>query len=132
MEVVRRCGDSRPILGVCLGHQSIGQETGGRIVRARRIMHGKTDWIHHDGSGLFQGIASPMLATRYHSLVIEPETLSPEFRVNAWTHDPDGNLEIMAIQHRSSPTCGVQFHPESFLTEHGPSLLLNFLSMAKT
>lgn len=118
-----------PILGVCLGHQSIGQATGGTIVRARRLMHGKTDTIHHDGQGLFAGLPSPLVATRYHSLVIQPDTLHPDFIVSAWAAGPDGEREIMAIRHRRLPVVGLQFHPESFLTEHGHDMLRNFLQM---
>jgi anthranilate synthase component 2 len=118
-----------PILGVCLGHQSIGQATGGTIVRARRLMHGKTDTIHHDGQGLFAGLPNPLVATRYHSLVIQPDTLNPEFIVSAWAAGPDGEREIMAIRHRRLPLVGLQFHPESFLTEHGHDMLRHFLQM---
>ena len=116
-----------PLLGVCLGHQSIGQGTGGKIVRADRLMHGKTDDIHHDGTGLFEGLPNPMVATRYHSLVIQPDTLSDEFEINAWTFAPSGEKEIMGIRHREHATFGLQFHPESFLTVHGVDLLENFL-----
>ena len=118
-----------PLLGVCLGHQSIGQATGGKIVRAKRLMHGKTDEIHHSGNGIFEGLPDPMVATRYHSLVIEPSTLSPEFDVTAWTFDLDGEREIMAVQHKTHPTFGVQFHPESFLTHRGIDLLENFVGL---
>ena len=117
-----------PLLGVCLGHQSIGQATGGTIVRAKQLMHGKTDSIHHDGQGLFEGLASPLTATRYHSLVIQPDTLSSDFIVSAWAAAPDGSQEIMAIRHKAWPVFGLQFHPESFLTERGTELLLRFLS----
>jgi anthranilate synthase component 2 len=118
-----------PILGVCLGHQSIGQATGGVIVRAKRLMHGKTDQIHHDNEGLFRGLPNPLTATRYHSLVIRPDTLSPDFIVSAWADSPDGQREIMAIRHRKLPVVGVQFHPESFLTDHGHDMLRAFLAM---
>jgi anthranilate synthase component 2 len=118
-----------PILGVCLGHQAIGQATGGKIVRAEKLMHGKTDLIHHDGQFIFRGLPSPMTATRYHSLVISPATLSSEFCVNAWAEGPDGSREIMGIRHAVYRTCGVQFHPESFLTERGIDLLKNFLEL---
>jgi anthranilate synthase component 2 len=132
VESITRFHGKLPILGVCLGHQSIGQATGGEIVRANRLMHGKTDRIHHGGQGIFAGIASPMIATRYHSLVIRPDSLSPEFEMTAWSIDPDGYQEIMGIQHRTHPTFGVQFHPESFLTEQGSQLLQNFLAVAMT
>lgn len=118
-----------PVLGVCLGHQSIGQATGGKIVRALRLMHGKVDQIHHTGKGLFAGLPSPILATRYHSLVIQPDTLHPDFEVIAWADAPDGSREIMAIQHKVHPLFGLQFHPESFLTELGPQILKRFLEV---
>ena len=118
-----------PMLGVCLGHQSIGQATGGTIVRAEQLMHGKTDHIEHNGEAIFAGIPSPMVATRYHSLVIKHDTLSPEFDVTAWAKAPDGSKEIMAVQHKTHPTFGVQFHPESFLTEGGIDLLRNFVEI---
>jgi len=124
---VTRFAGQIPLLGVCLGHQSIGQATGGRIVRAKRLMHGKTDWIHHDGQGLFEGLENPLEATRYHSLVIEPDTLHPDFIVSAWSDAPDGSREIMAIRHRTKPLFGLQFHPESFLTQTGAKLLTRFL-----
>lgn len=116
-----------PLLGVCLGHQAIGQAFGGDIVRAKHLMHGKTDAIEHDGKHLFAGLPSPFIATRYHSLVIDPPSLPGEFEVSAWSHDADGEREIMAIRHRRYPVFGVQFHPESFLTEHGHAILANFL-----
>lgn len=130
VECIRRFAGKIPILGVCLGHQSIGQATGGVIERAKRLMHGKTDKIHHDGTGLFAGLPNPLTATRYHSLVIRPETLSPEFVVSAWADAPDGTREIMAVRHKSKPLVGVQFHPESFLTEHGHDMLRAFLRMS--
>jgi anthranilate synthase component 2 len=112
-----------------LGHQSIGQATGGVIVRAKRLMHGKTDRIHHDGQGLFADLPNPFIATRYHSLVIRPDTLNPDFVVTAWADAPDGSREIMGIRHRRYPLEGVQFHPESFLTVNGPEMLKRFLAM---
>ncbi|MCP5092533.1 MAG: anthranilate/aminodeoxychorismate synthase component II, partial [Gammaproteobacteria bacterium] len=118
-----------PLLGVCLGHQSIGQATGGVIVRAGRLMHGKTDGIHHDDKGLFAGLPNPLIATRYHSLVIRPDTLSDDFEVAAWAEEPDGQRAIMAIRHKVHPCYGWQFHPESFLTENGPELLRRFLAV---
>ena len=118
-----------PLLGFCLGHQSIGQATGGKIVRAKRLMHGKTDNIFHDNTGLFQGLPNPFTATRYHSLVIADESLGDEFYVNAWCEAPGGSKEIMGIQHRKIPLIGLQFHPESFLTEIGPELLRRFLEL---
>ena len=122
-EVVRTFGATIPILGVCLGHQCIGAAYGARIVRAGRVMHGKTSRIHHDGTGIFQGIPSPFIATRYHSLVIEPASLPGTLRVLATSEDG----EIMAVEHREHPVTGVQFHPESALTEHGYRLLDRFL-----
>lgn len=126
---VRRFHGIIPLLGVCLGHQSIGAATGGKIVRAERLMHGKTDQIQHNGSGIFAGLPNPMTATRYHSLIIEPSTLSEEFEVTAWTESPTGQKEIMAIEHNQHATFGVQFHPESFLTERGIELLKNFIEL---
>ena len=126
-DVVRRFAGRMPILGVCLGHQSIGQVFGGTIVRAQQPMHGKVDRIEHSGKGLFAGLPSPIDATRYHSLVIDPPTLSPEFEVDAWATAADGSREIMAIRHRTLPIYGVQFHPESFLTPAGYDLLRAFL-----
>ena len=127
--MVERFHGEIPVLGVCLGHQSIGQATGGKIVRAENLMHGKTDAIHHDGDFIFDGIQSPMTATRYHSLVIQPDTLSSEFRINAWTNSESGEKEIMGIRHQEHPTFGVQFHPESFLTTDGSKLLQNFVEL---
>jgi len=117
-----------PILGICLGHQSIGQVYGGRVVRARRVMHGKTSAIHHRGEGVFKGLSNPFEATRYHSLVIERESLPDCLEITAWTQTEDGDLdEIMGVRHRELPVEGVQFHPESILTAHGHDLLRNFL-----
>ena len=127
VECVNRFGGKIPLLGVCLGHQSIGQATGGRIVRAKQLMHGKTDKIYHDNEGLFAGLPNPFIATRYHSLVIRPDTLSGDFIVSAWADGPDGEPEIMAVRHRNWPLYGWQFHPESFLTEVGPELLRRFI-----
>ena len=124
LELIRRFADEVPILGVCLGHQAIGQAFGGRVVHARTLMHGKTSPIHHDGQGVFKGLPSPYTATRYHSLAIERDSCPDELEVTAWTEDG----EIMGVRHRSLPVEGVQFHPESILTEHGHALLRNFLS----
>ena len=118
-----------PLLGVCLGHQSIGQAFGARIVRAGRLMHGKTDMIHHDNRGLYEGLENPFEATRYHSLIIQPDTLPDEFEVCAWCQAPDGTREIMGIRHRRFSLFGMQFHPESFLTDCGPTLLERFLAV---
>jgi anthranilate synthase component 2 len=118
-----------PILGVCLGHQSIGQAFGGRIVTAREIMHGKTSLIHHHDVGVFAGLANPFEATRYHSLVIAKESLPDCLEMTAWTETPEGEVdEIMAVRHRQLPVEGVQFHPESILTQQGHALLKNFLN----
>ncbi|HPD32069.1 MAG TPA: aminodeoxychorismate/anthranilate synthase component II [Phycisphaerae bacterium] len=128
VDVVKHFAGKVPILGVCLGHQSIGYAFGGEIVRAKRLMHGKTSEIQHDGKGLFVGLSNPFTATRYHSLVIKPDTLHSDFVVTARTTDaPDD--EIMGIRHKSMPIEGVQFHPESFLTLEGHKLLDNFLRM---
>jgi anthranilate synthase/aminodeoxychorismate synthase-like glutamine amidotransferase len=126
---ISRFAGRMPILGVCLGHQAIGQATGAQIVRAVRLMHGKVDRIHHTGEGLLAGLPSPFEATRYHSLVIRPGTLSDEFEVSAWSELDDGDREIMAIRHRRYPLYGVQFHPESFLTQGGTEILRNFLGL---
>ncbi|MBF0218698.1 MAG: aminodeoxychorismate/anthranilate synthase component II [Gammaproteobacteria bacterium] len=117
-----------PILGVCLGHQALGQAFGGRIVHAKAIMHGKTSLVHHHGRGLFTDIKQPFTATRYHSLVIEQATLPDVLEITAWTVSESGECdEIMAVRHTSLPLVGVQFHPESILTEFGHTLLKNFL-----
>ena len=117
-----------PILGVCLGHQSIGQAFGGHIVKARAVMHGKTSPIHHAGAGVFRGLDQPFEATRYHSLVIDASTLPAILEVTAWTEQADGSRdEIMGVRHRLLPIQGVQFHPESILTRQGHALLRNFL-----
>ncbi len=125
---IERFAGQMPILGVCLGHQAIGQATGAQIVRAKRLMHGKVDRIHHDAQGLFAQLPNPFQATRYHSLVIEPGTLSEDFEVSAWSDLAEGGREIMAIRHKRWPLYGVQFHPESFLTQEGTKILAHFLS----
>jgi anthranilate synthase component 2 len=132
LEVIAELGEHVPILGVCLGHQAIAQALGGRVVRARRIMHGKTSPVHHDGRGVFAGLPSPFEATRYHSLVVERESLPDDLEVSAWTEHADGSFdEIMGVRHRRWPLEGVQFHPESILTNHGHDLLRNFLALAR-
>ena len=123
-DVIARFAPTIPILGVCLGHQCIGHTFGAEVVRADRIMHGKISLIYHDGGGVYQGLPNPFEATRYHSLVIRPGTLPPEFEVVAWT-DQD---EIMGVRHKTYPLEGVQYHPESFLTTAGTDLLRNFLN----
>ena len=115
-----------PILGVCLGHQCIGQAFGGKVVRAQRLMHGKTSEIKHDGRGALKGLPNPFVATRYHSLIVDPDGLDADFELTAWTVDRN---ELMGIRSRSHPTEGVQFHPESFLTDVGHDLLANFLDL---
>ncbi|HET6725090.1 MAG TPA: aminodeoxychorismate/anthranilate synthase component II [Gammaproteobacteria bacterium] len=118
-----------PILGVCLGHQAIGQVYGGDIVRAGRVMHGKTSLIHHRNAGVFAGLDNPFEATRYHSLVIAPDSLPECLEVTAWAENDDGEVEaIMGVRHRELPVEGVQFHPESILTQHGHALLKNFIN----
>jgi glutamine amidotransferase of anthranilate synthase or aminodeoxychorismate synthase len=129
MDVIRHYAGKLPILGVCLGHQSIGQAFGGRIVHARTIMHGKTSMIHHKGIGVFAGLPNPFEATRYHSLVIERATLPDCLEITAWTETENGEQdEIMGVRHRIFAVEGVQFHPESILTRNGHDLLKNFLS----
>ena len=128
LNVIRHFSTKKPILGVCLGHQSIGQAFGGDIVHANAIMHGKTSPIHHHNSSVFKGIESPFKATRYHSLVVNKASLPDCFDITAWTENDDGSLdEIMGIRHKTLPVEGVQFHPESILTEQGHALLKNFL-----
>jgi len=124
VDVVRRFGPELPILGVCLGHQAIGRAYGGRVVRAKRPMHGKTSPIRHDGQGIFQGLPNPLRATRYHSLVVEPDTLPAELIVTARSDEG----EIMALRHTRHPIVGVQFHPEAVLTEYGYDMLRQFLT----
>ena len=117
-----------PILGVCLGHQSMGQAFGGRVVRARAVMHGKTSPVHHSQQGVFAGLPSPFTATRYHSLIVDKASLPNCFEITAWTEHDDGSMdEIMGLRHKTLPIEGVQFHPESILTEHGHAMLKNFL-----
>jgi len=130
LAVVEQLAGKVPILGVCLGHQAIGQAFGGRVIRAPRVMHGKTSAITHDGTGLFRGVANPMTATRYHSLVVERATMPEALRVTATVDDGDGPL-VMALEHRTLPVWGLQFHPESILTGDGKKLLDNFLRGAR-
>ncbi|HRZ87674.1 MAG TPA: aminodeoxychorismate/anthranilate synthase component II [bacterium] len=124
-EVIRAFGPSIPTLGVCLGHQCMGEVFGGTVVRAGRLMHGKTSMIHHDGKGLFKGLENPFEATRYHSLIVRRSDLPDILEITAETNEK----EIMGLRHRDYPICGVQFHPESILTKEGKKLLKNFLSM---
>lgn len=128
VHVIEHFSGKVPILGVCLGHQAIGQAFGGRVVHAGAVMHGKTSPIHHRGAGVFHGLADPFQATRYHSLVIDREGLPDCLEITAWTETPQGEIdEIMGVRHRHLRVAGVQFHPESIMTEHGHALLRNFL-----
>jgi len=128
LQVIERLAGVKPILGVCLGHQSIGQAFGGRIVHAKQIMHGKTSMVHHNGQGVFHGLPSPFEATRYHSLVIERESLPDCLEITAWTEDGEGGIdEIMGVRHRELAVEGLQYHPESILSEHGHEQLQTFL-----
>ena len=130
LDLIRRLAGRVPILGVCLGHQAIGQAFGGHVIRADEVMHGKTSPVHHTGAGLFAGLPNPFTATRYHSLVVEWATLPDCLEATAWTCHADGRPhEIMGLRHRELPVAGVQFHPESILTQHGHALLKNFLAM---
>ncbi len=125
VEVIKKFYKEKPILGVCLGHQSIGYAFGGKVVRAKKIMHGKTSFIFHEGKGIFEGIPSPFKAVRYHSLVLDEETLPKEIEITARSEDG----EVMALQLKDYPTFGVQFHPESVLSEYGMKILQNFLKV---
>ena len=128
LEMIERLGQRTPILGVCLGHQSIGQVYGGDVIRAKTIMHGKTSRIRHEGKGVFADLPDAYEATRYHSLVVDRNTLPDSLEITAWTEYEDGSFEeIMGLRHKEFPVEGVQFHPESILTEHGHALLKNFL-----
>ncbi|SHF69587.1 anthranilate synthase component 2 [Microbulbifer donghaiensis] len=128
METIRRFAGRTPILGVCLGHQSIGQVFGGKVVRARQVMHGKTSPIVHNNLGVFHGLSNPFEATRYHSLVVEKDSLPQCLEITAWTETESGEIdEIMGLRHRELAVEGVQFHPESILTQHGHDMLRNFL-----
>jgi anthranilate synthase component 2 len=128
LELIRELAGKVPILGVCLGHQSIGQAFGGKVVRAREVMHGKTSAIHHGGQGVFRQLPAPFTATRYHSLIVADDGFPDDLEVTAWTQrDGGARDEVMGLKHRTLPLEGVQFHPESILTEHGHDLLRNFL-----
>lgn len=128
LELIKHFTGSIPVLGVCLGHQSIGQAWGGKVVRAQQIMHGKTSLVHHNNTGVFSGLPNPFTATRYHSLVIDKSTVPSCLEITAWTLDDSGEIdEIMGVKHTECLQQGVQFHPESILTEHGHDLLNNFL-----
>lgn len=123
IDVIAKLGTEVPVFGVCLGHQCIAESFGGDVVRAHQLMHGRTSSIHHRADGVFSGLPSPFTATRYHSLIVDPKSVPKELEITAWT----GDDEIMGLRHRSLPIQGVQFHPESFLTEHGHALLRNWL-----
>ncbi len=127
IELIRHFAGKVPVLGVCLGHQAIGAAFGGQVVRAKNLMHGKTSQVEHDGKTIFRGLASPMTATRYHSLIVAEEGLPADLEVSAWTRDQDGTRVIMGLRHRKFPVEGVQFHPESVLTDEGKKLMANFL-----
>ena len=128
IETIHKFAGKVPILGVCLGHQSIGQAFGGKIVHAGQVMHGKTSMMHHKDTGVFRGLSNPLEATRYHSLVIDKNSLPDCFEITAWTENEDGTMEeIMGIRHKEMEIEGVQFHPESIITEHGHDMLKNFL-----
>jgi anthranilate synthase/aminodeoxychorismate synthase-like glutamine amidotransferase len=134
IEVIRhfagKSSRSVPLLGVCLGHQAIGAAFGGEVARAKNLMHGKTSAIEHDGRTIFHGLDSPMTATRYHSLIVREQGLPDDLEVSAWTHDQDGTRIIMGLRHRRFPVEGVQFHPESVLTNSGKQLIANFLKIS--
>ena len=128
LDVIRQLGPTIPLFGVCLGHQAIGQVYGGDVIRASNIMHGKVSPIRHEGKGVFAGLPDRYEATRYHSLVVDKNTLPAALEITAWTENPDGSMEeIMGLRHREFPVEGVQFHPESILTQHGHALMKNFL-----
>ena len=130
IELIRHFTGKIPVLGVCLGHQALGAAFGGKVVRAKTLMHGKTSQVEHDGKTIFRGLSSPMTATRYHSLIVaDDDELPAELEVSAWTHDKDGTRVIMGLRHRKFPVEGVQFHPESVLTAEGKKLVENFLRM---
>jgi anthranilate synthase component 2 len=127
--LIRHMAGKTPILGVCLGHQAIGEAFGGEVVRAEQLMHGKTSLVEHDGKGVFQGLPTPLTCTRYHSLIVAEDGLPEELEVSARTGNPAGGTTIMALRHRELPIEGVQFHPESVLTTHGKKIIANFLKM---
>ncbi len=127
MDIFRHFTGKLPILGVCLGHQALGAAFGGKVIRAPYLMHGKTSQITHDGRTVFRDLQSPFTATRYHSLIVEEKNLPAELEVSAWTAEPDGSKTIMGLRHRNYPVEGVQFHPESVLTNEGKRLIANFL-----
>jgi anthranilate synthase/aminodeoxychorismate synthase-like glutamine amidotransferase len=127
--LIRHMAGKAPILGVCLGHQAIGEAFGGKVIRARQLMHGKTSAVEHDGKGIFAGLPTPLTCTRYHSLIVEEDTLPSDLEITARTHERKGGSVIMGLRHRSLPIEGVQFHPESVLTEGGRQMIRNFMEM---
>ena len=129
IELIRHFAGKVPVLGVCLGHQAIGEAFGGKVVRAPNLMHGKTSAVLHDNKTVFQGLPMPMTATRYHSLIVEQKDLPPDLEVSAWTTEKDGTRTIMGLRHKHYPVEGVQFHPESVLTDAGKKLVQNFLEL---
>jgi anthranilate synthase/aminodeoxychorismate synthase-like glutamine amidotransferase len=129
IELIRRFTGKAPILGVCLGHQALGAAFGGTVVRAKNLMHGKTSQVEHDGKTIFRGLESPMTATRYHSLIVSEESLPGDLETSAYTIERDGTRVIMGLRHRKFPVEGVQFHPESVLTDQGRKLIANFLAL---
>ncbi len=132
MQMIKACAGKVPLLGVCLGHQSIGQVFGGKVIGAKQIMHGKTSFVKHHNNNVFSGIENPVKVTRYHSLVVEQSSLPDCLEITAWTEDEEGNFdEIMGFKHKQYDISGVQFHPESILTEHGHKMLQNFLEGKK-
>ncbi|MBI3478478.1 MAG: aminodeoxychorismate/anthranilate synthase component II [Acidobacteria bacterium] len=130
IDLIRHFAGKVPLLGVCLGHQALGAAFGGEVIRAKNLMHGKTSPVEHDGKTIFRGLNSPMTATRYHSLIVSEKDLPKELEVSAWTTEKDGTRVIMGLRHRKFPVEGVQFHPESVLTDQGKKLVKNFMSLA--
>ena len=130
IDLIRHFTGKVPLLGVCLGHQALGAAFGGQVIRAKNLMHGKTSPVEHDGKTIFRGLNSPMTATRYHSLIVAEKDLPKELEVSAWTTEKDGTRVIMGLRHRNFPVEGVQFHPESVLTDQGKKLVKNFMSLA--
>lgn len=130
LDVIHHYASKLPILGICLGHECIAQVFGAKIIHAKQVMHGKTSWVHHDGEGVFMGVPNPIKVARYHSLIIDPETLPEELEISAWCEDEDGSREIMGIRHKYLNIEGVQFHPESILTDYGHLMFANFLKNA--
>ena len=129
IELIKHMGGKVPVLGVCLGHQAIGEAFGGKVIRAPHLMHGKTSEVTHDGKTIFAGLSSPMTATRYHSLIVRESDLPKDLEVSAWTTEKDGSRTIMGVRHKKFPVEGVQFHPESVLTGEGKKLVKNFLGL---